>query len=324
MDLFNTLFKIIIYVCFLSSASWAMADTIKLKNGNSVECKIISQDNKTVKVDFNGISLTYWMDEISSVNDQPIVMKDTGKVLIEPPRKTVAVQTKIVEKPSSNDGVNQQDAGKEIFIQRLDSLFRLSSDVDGMKIKAAGDSLRKFAEDYPRSRFTLDAQALPSLILFMSSVTSMDENTANSCVLSIESLVKKYPNGRRQDEILARSDELGLGFRSKGLFIVPWAQIDVYMRGSLALAFNHYDEALKQFLLLKENVDRDGDGSEDRVWTREIYSILYDVYSKQQKSDLAISVVEEALLKCEDCSWKKEMKNLVSKGSGKKKKRRAK
>ncbi len=59
---------------FLTSA---FGDTILLKSGQKVEGKIIENTGECVKIDFLGVELTYYKDEIASVsNSDSSVVKD--------------------------------------------------------------------------------------------------------------------------------------------------------------------------------------------------------------------------------------------------------
>lgn len=48
------------------------AETIKLKSGSSVEGKIIEKSDKYIKIDFQGVQLTYYFDEIESIDGNKI------------------------------------------------------------------------------------------------------------------------------------------------------------------------------------------------------------------------------------------------------------
>ncbi|TRZ49445.1 hypothetical protein D4Q80_02050, partial [bacterium] len=45
---------------------FAIAEVIVLKSGKTVEGKIIEQTDKYVKIDFNGVPLTYFFEDIVS------------------------------------------------------------------------------------------------------------------------------------------------------------------------------------------------------------------------------------------------------------------
>jgi hypothetical protein len=49
----------------------AQADSVKLKNGTTVEGKIVEQTDKGIKLDIGGVTLTYYTDEVESVVKAP-------------------------------------------------------------------------------------------------------------------------------------------------------------------------------------------------------------------------------------------------------------
>ncbi len=55
-------------VAVVMMADVAKADTIRLKNGNVVEGKIIERTPDGIKMDIGGVSLTYYSDEIGSID----------------------------------------------------------------------------------------------------------------------------------------------------------------------------------------------------------------------------------------------------------------
>ena len=59
-----TLFFVSLFV-----SNCALADTITLKSGQKIEGKIIERTDKYVKVDFQGVFLTYYQEEISSISE---------------------------------------------------------------------------------------------------------------------------------------------------------------------------------------------------------------------------------------------------------------
>ncbi len=53
----------------LSFAFPAFAETIKLKNGDTIEGKMVEKTDKYIKVESAGAALTYYLDEIESINN---------------------------------------------------------------------------------------------------------------------------------------------------------------------------------------------------------------------------------------------------------------
>jgi len=62
---------VLIGALFLSVSS-ASAETIVLKSGKTVEGKIIEKTDKFVKIDFHGVELTYFNDEIQSIEKEKL------------------------------------------------------------------------------------------------------------------------------------------------------------------------------------------------------------------------------------------------------------
>lgn len=63
----HKLISLILVICLQFSVS-AFAETIVLKSGEIVEGKLIEKTDKYIKIDFQGVPLTYFLDEIQSVD----------------------------------------------------------------------------------------------------------------------------------------------------------------------------------------------------------------------------------------------------------------
>ncbi|MEW6009010.1 MAG: hypothetical protein AB1629_05180 [Candidatus Omnitrophota bacterium] len=78
-------FLILFFVLFITSPIFA--ETIILKSGKIIEAKIIEKTDKNIKVDFYGVPLTYFLDEIQSIGGakvevaQPVGTIDKKKLL---------------------------------------------------------------------------------------------------------------------------------------------------------------------------------------------------------------------------------------------------
>lgn len=68
--------KKIILVCCLCllivNISYAQT-VIKLKSGKTIEGELIEKTDKYIKLKFHGVSLTYWIDEVESINDTTLI-----------------------------------------------------------------------------------------------------------------------------------------------------------------------------------------------------------------------------------------------------------
>jgi len=64
------IFLVLLLVLGLYFPSSILAETILLKSGKTVEGKLIEKTDKYIKIDFQGTSLTYFFDEIESIDGQ--------------------------------------------------------------------------------------------------------------------------------------------------------------------------------------------------------------------------------------------------------------
>ncbi|MEW6008331.1 MAG: hypothetical protein AB1629_01700 [Candidatus Omnitrophota bacterium] len=89
------LFLVVIF--FLVSSS-LFADTIILKSGKQIDAKILERTNERLKVEIAGVPITYFLDEIDSVNGEKVglslqdkpVSKPTGEVVSAAPEQSIA------------------------------------------------------------------------------------------------------------------------------------------------------------------------------------------------------------------------------------------
>jgi tetratricopeptide (TPR) repeat protein len=67
----------------------ASADTVYLKTGQKVEGKIIEKTNEFIKIDFTGVVLTYWLDEIEKVEPQqgPAFEPEQKEKIVQPTQR---------------------------------------------------------------------------------------------------------------------------------------------------------------------------------------------------------------------------------------------
>ncbi|MBU2103004.1 MAG: hypothetical protein KKF80_06365, partial [Candidatus Omnitrophica bacterium] len=64
--------KIFLIVVGLGISLSVHAEVIKFKNGKTVEGDITERDATSIKVDTSGIALTYYLDEIDSIDGKRI------------------------------------------------------------------------------------------------------------------------------------------------------------------------------------------------------------------------------------------------------------
>lgn len=70
----------ILVIFLLSFASTVQADTIVLKSGQKVEGKIISKTDQEINVDFQGVTITYGVDEIEQIIGEEVKVDSNPQV----------------------------------------------------------------------------------------------------------------------------------------------------------------------------------------------------------------------------------------------------
>ena len=77
--------KTIIILISLSLVIPAFAETIVLKSGNTIEGKMLERTDEYIKIDFEEAPLTYFMDEIDSIDGQKVGLTSKKVALTEQP-----------------------------------------------------------------------------------------------------------------------------------------------------------------------------------------------------------------------------------------------
>jgi hypothetical protein len=108
---------------FLASGI-ASADTVRLKNGNVVEGKVIERTADMVKMDIGGVTLTYYADEIDTVADSSPATPAVAAV----PEPAVAAPVAPVQPSSSGNA-----GGDELAVMNKDQLIQKFVQIYGVK-----------------------------------------------------------------------------------------------------------------------------------------------------------------------------------------------
>jgi tetratricopeptide (TPR) repeat protein len=75
----NKKITVILPLIFLFISSSIFAETIILKSGKTIEGKILEKTDKYIKIDLQGVPLTYFLDEIESIDGAKLVSSSEGK-----------------------------------------------------------------------------------------------------------------------------------------------------------------------------------------------------------------------------------------------------
>lgn len=101
---------ILILIISLFLPVLVFAETIVLKSGRTVEGKLIEKTDKYIKIDFQGVPLTYFFDEVESIDGvlisaakQPVTAEILNPEYAKPPR------------PEDNIEINSESTVEEIL-----------------------------------------------------------------------------------------------------------------------------------------------------------------------------------------------------------------
>jgi hypothetical protein len=127
-------------------ASVAHADTIRLKNGNTVEGKVIEKTADGIKVDIGGVTLTYYTDEIQEVS----AAADVAAPVVVVDAAPEASPTPVVEAPVPVSQEMPIVGAVETQIRTVESVPVVaapvvSDDLEGMN---KSDLIKKFVQIY--------------------------------------------------------------------------------------------------------------------------------------------------------------------------------
>ena len=92
------------------------AEKIILKSGQTVEAKVLEKGDKFIKVDFDGVELVYYFDEIDSIDGQQVaasvVKSELNKVVVENVELVSSVLSSAEVVPESENKVRKVDQGE--------------------------------------------------------------------------------------------------------------------------------------------------------------------------------------------------------------------
>ncbi|UCC94566.1 MAG: hypothetical protein JSW40_07085 [Candidatus Omnitrophota bacterium] len=77
-------FAVLLLLIVLYMSQCAFAETIVLKSGKTVEAKIIEQTDRFLKIDFHGVAITYYLDEVESIDGKKLSFQKEPKEKLGP------------------------------------------------------------------------------------------------------------------------------------------------------------------------------------------------------------------------------------------------
>lgn len=106
------LFSLVIFWTFTYDfiTSFAFAETIILKSGSKIEAKILEKTDKYIKVDFSGITLIYWLDEIDRIEEAGVSYAIEGNYEKDKPGLPTTLAT-VQSQKLFNEGLDYSHKG---------------------------------------------------------------------------------------------------------------------------------------------------------------------------------------------------------------------
>lgn len=106
---------IVITVFFVSIYSFSFAETIYLKSGQKIEGKIIEKTDKYIKIDFQGVPLIYYFEDIDKIGEEVMKHWDKEKGLI------VAIEPSEVREEEGIRIANYKPQGSDLTLVDFNS-----------------------------------------------------------------------------------------------------------------------------------------------------------------------------------------------------------
>lgn len=78
----NSFWACVVFISIFSACSVVLADNIVLKSGNEVKGKVLEKNKDYVKVEVCGVTVTYFTDEIKSINKHALPAETAPKAVI--------------------------------------------------------------------------------------------------------------------------------------------------------------------------------------------------------------------------------------------------
>jgi len=136
--------KIIIsmFSIFFLAQTISYAETIVLKSGKTVEGNLIEKTDKYIKIDFQGIPLTYFFDEVQSINGEIVSRNEVGAVTLADHIKDFDVTSQQAWENDLKKGFISEEAYN--FAQKGLQYFKEKKYIE------AAEVFEKFIKVYPR------------------------------------------------------------------------------------------------------------------------------------------------------------------------------
>jgi hypothetical protein len=233
-----------------------------------------------LKVDFDGIQMTFYYDEIDAVDGQ--------KVGASPASSNDVVK---VEMPKGGAAAYLPSDRKEIFEERLGRFIALSEtqNLTDKECAAALDLLGRFSKDFPDSRFAKDADFLVKYVALMVQYDVNDQEGVFKAIDAIEQVVNRYPDASLEDITCRTVAESP----SQDMLRIPFKFMAAYLRASAGFKFKDLDLVEKQLSLIRDG--HQADKGVGREFMQELYGMKIRLFTEMGRMPQAGKIARKAL-----------------------------
>jgi hypothetical protein len=108
-----------VFLCW--GRAWAV--TVHLNDGSSVQGDIIKQDNKSLQLNVDGVTMTYYADEIKDIDGNPFAAGPAAAATETAPQAEPVAQQEAAEQPVSTPQAGGIDQDKRALILKFIDVF---------------------------------------------------------------------------------------------------------------------------------------------------------------------------------------------------------
>ena len=241
----------------------ALASSIVLKSGAHIDAKISERGSDYIKVDFNGVVIQYYFDEIELIDgkalplglDLPVQEMASGGAAATESEKEVEVP-----KPQGE----AQDYVDD-YVESV-SRFVAAAKKEGPSAALPASEmslLEEFAKDHPASKFVKDIQYFDAVVHFVNAHHQFNAEEAWQSIRAVEKLVAAYPQDGVDTYLRGRLVKIMGG--DVGYLDISLLSALMYMRGTWGVRFGNPQLARDNLYKLKDATDLLQSGNKELI-----------------------------------------------------------
>jgi len=233
---------------FLSSTPSIFAETILLKSGKTIEGKIVERTNESIKIDIEGIPITYYFNDIESIDGKSI----------QTPQKDKVLQNKVMTSSKVNAALDRGDTiGREEVLSDERLVLLLNNGLNYTKTGRYQEAISEY-----QKALEIDPNSISAYLNMGASYRYLgDSQKAIDCFQKILTIDPKEVNALNNLAVvyveLKKYDE-AIAYFKKALEIKPDSALLCEGLGLVYVNLNQYKEASEWFTKAIQNDPKDG------------------------------------------------------------------